>query len=231
MKNKNIRKEVESFLLANADKKYQNFSKTLTPGAKNIMGVRVPLIKQLAKELTRKNITCQDIIFKEDIFEEVLLEGFLIAYSKTSFEIFVKEIKNFIPKINNWASCDLFCAALKRIKKHEDFFFNFLKPYLNSKKEFYIRFALVILLDYYVQKKYLAFIFDTLDNFKHQGYYAKMAAAWLLSQCFIKYPKETFVYSKTSKLDGWTFKKGLEKTKQSFRVSEEFKKSLAALYR
>ena len=230
-KNKIIQKDIRNFLLTNTDKKYQNFSKTLTPGAKNILGVRVPLIKQFAKELTRKNISCQDITFREDIFEEVLLEGFLIAYSKTTFETFVKEIKNFIPKINNWASCDLFCAALKRVKKHEDFFFGFLKPYLNSKKEFYVRFALVLLLDYYVQEKYLAFIFNTLDNFKHQGYYAKMAAAWLLSQCFIKYSKETFVYAKTSKLDTWTFKKGLEKTKQSFRVSDEFKKSLTAIYR
>ena len=223
------KKEIDNFLLANADKKYQKFSAALTPGAKNILGVRVPLVKQLAKKLARQNITCQDIILKDDIFEEVLLEGFLIAYAKTPFEIFVKEIKNFVPKINNWAHCDLFCSALKRIKKHEDFFFDFLKPYLKSKQEFKVRFALVILLGYYVQKKYLTFLFDTLDNFKHQGYYAKMAAAWLFSVCFIKFPGETFAYAKTSKLDAWTFKKGIEKTKQSFRVPLELKKDLDTL--
>ena len=225
------KKEIENFLLVHSDKKYQKFSQALTPNAQNILGVRVPVIKQFAKELVRKEITCSAFNFNEDIFEELLLEGFLIAYAKTSFDTFVKEIKNFVPKINNWAHCDLFCSALKRIKKHEDFFFDFLKPYLKSKQEFKVRFALVILLGYYVKKEHLSFIFATLDNFKHQGYYAKMAAAWLLSQCFIKYPKETFAYAKISELDAWTFKKGLEKTKQSFRVSEEFKKSLAALCR
>ena len=223
------KKEIDNFLLANIDKKYQKFSQTLTPNAQNILGVRVPLVKQLAKKLARHNITCQDIILKEDIFEELLLEGFLIAYAKTPFETFVKEIKNFVPKINNWAHCDLFCSALKRIKKHEDFFFDFLKPYLKSKQEFKVRFALVILLGYYVQKKYLIFLFDTLDNFKHQGYYAKMAAAWLFSVCFIKFPGETFAYAKISKLDAWTFKKGIEKTKQSFRVPLELKKDLDTL--
>ena len=89
-----------------------------------------------------------------------------------------------------------------------------------------MRFGLVILLGYFVKKEKLSFIFETLDNFKHEGYYAKMAAAWLLSVCFVKYPKETYAYAKNSKLDEWTFKKGIEKTKQSFRVSPEFKEKL-----
>ncbi|MBQ6224657.1 MAG: hypothetical protein IJJ58_05765, partial [Campylobacter sp.] len=108
-------------------------------------------------------------------------------------------------------------------------FFNFLQPYLISKKEFYVRFGLVILLGYYVKEEYLTFIFDTLDNFKHKGYYAKMAAAWLLSVCFVKFPQKTFIYAKTSKLDKWAFKKGIEKTRQSFRVSKDFKEKLKTL--
>ena len=229
MQNKIIRREIEKFLQQNADKKFQKFSASLTPGAQNIIGVKVPIVKQFAKELAKQNITSQDILFKEDIFEELLLEAFLIAYAKTDFEIFVKEIKKFVPKINNWAHCDLFCSALKRIKKNEDYFFNFIQPYLKSKKEFKVRFGLVILLGYFVKKEKLNFIFETLDNFKHDGYYAKMAAAWLLSVCFVKYPKETFAYAKHSKLDTWTFKKGIEKTKQSFRVPPEFKDKLNKL--
>lgn len=226
MQNKITRKEIETFLQKNTDKKFQKFSATLTPGAQNIIGVKVPIVKQFAKELARQNITSQDVFLKEDIFEELLLECFLIAYAKTDFEIFVKEIKNFVPKINNWAHCDLFCSALKRIKKNEDYFFNFIQPYLKSKKEFKVRFGLVILLGYFVKKEKLNFIFETLDNFKHDGYYAKMAAAWLLSVCFAKYPNETFAYAKRSKLDEWTFKKGIEKTKQSFRIPPEFKEKL-----
>ncbi len=226
MQNKISRKEIEKFLQKNADKKYQKFSETLTPNAQNILGVKVPIIKQYAKELAKQNITCKDISLKEDIFEELMFKGFLIAYGKTDFETFVKEIKTFVPKINNWAHCDLFCSALKRIKKHQDYFFAFLQPYLKSKQEFKVRFALVILLGYFVKAEHLNFIFETLDNFKHEGYYAKMAAAWLLSVCFVKYPKETFAYAKRSKLDEWTFKKGIEKTKQSLRISQDFKEKL-----
>ncbi len=229
MINKITQKEIRNFLLSKADKKFQKFSTTLTPNAQNILGVKVPIIKQYAKELARQNISYKTGKIKDPYFEEIMLEGFLIAYTKTPFETFVKEIKNFISKINNWAHCDLFCSALKRIKKDEDYFFNFIQPYLKSKKEFYQRFGLVILLGYYVKKAKLDFIFETLDNFKHDGYYAKMAAAWLLSVCFVKFPKRTYAYAKRSKLDKWTFKKGIEKTKQSFRVSKEFKEKLKIL--
>lgn len=229
MINKITQKEIRNFLLSKADKKFQKFSTTLIPNAQNILGVKVPIIKQYAKELARQNISYKTGKIKDPYFEEIMLEGFLIAYTKTPFETFVKEIKNFISKINNWAHCDLFCSALKRIKKDEDYFFNFIQPYLKSKKEFYQRFGLVILLGYYVKKAKLDFIFETLDNFKHDGYYAKMAAAWLLSVCFVKFPKRTYAYAKRSKLDKWTFKKGIEKTKQSFRVSKEFKEKLKIL--
>lgn len=222
-------KEIRNFLLAKADKKHQKFSQTLTPNAQNILGIKVPVIKQFAKELAGKNTFYKTDKLKNPYFEEIMLEGFLIAYSKTPFDVFVREIKNFVPKINNWAHCDLFCCALKRIKKNEQYFFDFIKPYLKSKEEFKVRFALVVLLCYYVKEEYLTFIFKNLDNFNHQGYYAKMSAAWLLSQCFIKYPKETFVYVQNSKLDNWTLKKGIEKTKQSFRVSKEFKEKLKIL--
>jgi Predicted DNA alkylation repair enzyme len=226
MQNKITQKEIRNFLFSKADIKYQKFSAALTPNAKNILGIKVPVIKQYAKELARHNISYKTDKIKNPYFEEIMIEGFLIAYTKTPFETFVKEIKNFIPKINNWAHCDLFCSALKRIKKDEDYFFDFIQPYLKSKKEFYQRFAFVILLGYFVKKEHLNFIFETLDNFKHEGYYAKMAAAWLLSVCFVKFPKETLVYAKRSKLDTWTFKKGIEKTKQSFRVSKDFKEKL-----
>lgn len=229
MINKITQKEIRNFLLSKADKKFQKFSTTLIPNAQNILGVKVPIIKQYAKELARQNISYKTGKIKDPYFEEIMLEGFLIAYTKTPFETFVKEIKNFISKINNWAHCDLFCSALKRIKKDEDYFFNFIQPYLKSKKEFYQRFGLVILLGYYVKKAKLDFIFETLDNFKNDGYYAKMAAAWLLSVCFVKFPKRTYAYAKRSKLDKWTFKKGIEKTKQSFRVSKEFKEKLKIL--
>ena len=106
MQNKITQKEIRNFLFSKADIKYQKFSAALTPNAKNILGIKVPVIKQYAKELARHNISYKTDKIKNPYFEEIMIEGFLIAYTKTPFETFVKEIKNFIPKINNWAHCD-----------------------------------------------------------------------------------------------------------------------------
>ena len=50
----NIRKELQAL----ADAKYQEFHSSLLPGANNILGVRIPQLRIMAKEIIKK----QDII-------------------------------------------------------------------------------------------------------------------------------------------------------------------------
>ena len=88
-----------------------------------------------------------------------------------------------------------------------------------------------MLLSYFIETDYLEKIFIILDNFKHDGYYAKMGAAWLLSMCYVKYPKETEIYLKKSKLDDWTYNKGIQKTCESLRIDKATKQRLKIMKR
>ena len=96
-----------------------------------------------------------------------------------------------MPKINNWAVCDTFCAGLKITKKHKEEMFEFLQKYLKSHKEFEIRFGVVMLLDYYIEEKYLNQLFEIFDSIENKEYYVQMAIAWAISICLIKFYDKT----------------------------------------
>lgn len=156
-----------------------------------------------------------------------MLKGMIIGLSKKEkFEEIKKYIESYIPKINNWALCDVFCAGLKITKKNKEIMWEFIKPYLNSSKEFEIRFGIVMILDYYIEEQYLEENFRIFENVKNEEYYVQMAIAWAISICLIKYFNETIEYLKTSKLDKFTYNKALQKGIESFRISEENKKIL-----
>ena len=139
-------------------------------------------------------------------------------------------IKEFIPYIDNWAVCDIFVAGLK-IKEKEKFY-NFIQKYLeNNKTEFEIRFGLVSLLDYYIDKEHIQEIFKITDKIKRDEYYIEMAIAWLISICYIKFPKETEEYLNNNKLSDFAYNKSIQKIIESTRVDEQVKNKLRKMKR
>lgn len=109
-----------------ADEKYKNFHSNLCPNTDNIIGVRVPKMREIAKEITKENWRNFLTNSSEDYYEEVLIKGFVIAYAKCDTEERLKYIENFIPKINNWAICDSFCNSLKFVNKKRCMINNYL---------------------------------------------------------------------------------------------------------
>ena len=217
--------DIRKRLKQEAEEKYRLFSAALIPNIDNILGVRIPKLNKLAKELYKtdwKPLLNQPCIY----MEETMLQGMLIA--KTGdFEL----VKQFVPKINNWSVCDKFCNSLKCVKDNKQQVWKFIQPYLKSKKEYNNRFALVIMLEYFIEEDYLAKIFEILNTFNSKKYYAQMAAAWLVSMCFVEYPTETTEFLKTTKLDDWTYNKSIQKVIESLKVDKSTKQKLKLMKR
>lgn len=188
----------------------------------------IPLIRQNAKNIPREDFA-KKLKAKPKSQEELILRGMIIA--RMSYEEMYENFDSQAALINDWCSCDIFCASLKPlIKKHQkEFFKQKIEPLLRSRKEFEVRVGLVLLLGY-VNPDYLAVIFDRAEGLKdREEYYIKMAIAWLVAECFIKFPEETLSYLKVSKLPKWTFNKTISKICDSFRVEEDAKKYLKTL--
>ena len=139
-----------------------------------------------------------------------------------------------IDYIDNWCTCDVFCSGLKkRIKtRREELFEKKIESLLEDKREFAARAGLVLLKSYYVDFDYLAVIFDRVDKLaSREEYYIRMAIAWLVAECFIKYPDVTLAYMKMSKLPRWTYNKTISKICDSYRVELEMKELLKKMRR
>ncbi len=219
---------IEEKLKELTDKKYKEFQLKLCPGVDNILGVRVPILRKYAKDLL-KEYTLDEILYNlsDKYYESIMLQGMVIGQDKKKdFSEKLEYIKEFIPKINNWAVCDTFCAGLKITEKNKERVWDFLKEYLKSDKEFELRFALVMILDFYIDEKYIDEVLKIIDNIKSNAYYVQMAAAWALSTCAVKFYDKTYKYLKISKIDKFTFNKAIQKSIESYRITDEQKQTL-----
>ena len=224
-----VSNEIKQELIQMSDSKYKSFHSNLCPGISNILGIRVPNLREYAKKIIKK-YSFEELInnIDDEYYEEIMLQGMLIGLnSKEDFNVIKKYIEDYIPKIDNWAICDTFCAGLKIVNQNKENMWDFIKQYLDSDKEFYLRFAIVIILDYYIEEKYLEEIFRIFNNIQSEYYYVKMAIAWAISICLIKYYDKTINYlENNSKIDKWTYNKSLQKAIESYRITKDQKELL-----
>jgi Predicted DNA alkylation repair enzyme len=218
---KTVRKE----LLALAEGEYQKFTQALNPGIANMLGVRLPALRKLADKIYKENPQEYLADTKIKYAEELMLEAMLIC--KQPFDL--ETIKNFVPKINGWGVCDTFCCGLKIKDSDKPALLKFIAPYIDSESEFDVRFCTVILLAIFDEPQYAKQALALLKKFKHEGYYAKMGAAWAVSVFFVKARNETFAFLQNNRLDKFTHNKSIQKICESFRVSKEYKQLVRSL--
>lgn len=218
--------DIKQDLLKMQDEKYKNFHSGLCPGVNNIIGIRIPVLRDYAKKI-KGQVDISAI--SNDYYEEVMLKGMLIGLEK---KLDFEKISNFIPLINNWAVCDTFCAGLKQIKNNKEKMWDFIQNYINSKKEFEVRFAVVTILDFYIDEQYIDRVLELLKTVKHEGYYAKMAVAWAYSFCFIKFFEKTkneFESFDKNNIDKFIYNKSIQKSIESYRLTREQKNILKSM--
>ena len=215
------------------DEKFKDFTSALIPGARPILGVRVPILRRLAKEIAKGDWQTYLRDATEDSYEEIAIKGFVIGYAKAELEVLLPYIAEHIEKINDWSLCDGFCSNLKVIEKHREEFLEFLLPYAKIDDEFKQRVVAVMLMTYYLTDEYIDMTLKVLDNLKNEKYYCKMAVAWAIATAWAKQREKTCCYmlDGNNTLNDWTYNKAIQKMLESYRVSDEDKVMLRKMKR
>lgn len=222
------------YLKSNADLKYRDFHSSLVPDTESnsIIGIRMPIMRKIAKEISKGNAREFLDISQAEYYEQRIISALVMGLIKTeSFDDFVSLVNAFVPKINNWAVCDCFCAGLKEVNKYKKKFFEFLSNYLESKNEWYIRFAFVIMLNYYLESEFIDDVLARCDSVNSDKYYILMAQAWMLATAYAKQKEKTHKYFLNNNLNDATFNKAIQKCIESRRVTDDDKKFLRTLKR
>lgn len=222
----NVTEWVRAELKGNVDDKYREFQKSLVPGMENIQGVRLPVIRKIAQRAAKEDY--RDFAEHADIavYEELMIRGMMIGYANLDRKERETELIKVVPLIDNWGVCDSCCTTYKFMKNDQEDWFSFIKNYLYSGREFEIRFAVVCMLDFFINEEFIDRVLKLLSEVHHDGYYVKMAVAWALSVCYVKYPEKTEPILRNNILDDFTQNKTIQKIRESYRVSKEDKERL-----
>lgn len=221
--------EIKKNLFKYQDKKYQKFESSLIPNIekKLIIGVKTPILKNMAKEIIKADLSDKYIkMLPHKYFEENQIHSFIISESK-DFDECIKNINNFLKYVDNWATCDQLCPKI--FKKNKNQLLIHIKKWINIKKTYYIRFGIKMLMSYFLDedfdKKYLKMV----SSIKSDEYYVNMMIAWYFATALAKQYDDTIVYLEKYKLSPWVHNQTIKKAIESYRVSENNKKYLRSL--
>ena len=146
-------------------------------------------------------------------------------------EEYRKYLDDFVPKITNWSVCDSCVSGFKFMRTDPDYWFDYLESYRDSKEEFELRFMIVAMMNHFVDAEHIDEILSVCSGIRHDGYYAKMAAAWTLQVCYVKFPEKTRLLLENNSMDDFIHNKTIQKIRESYQVSREEKAELELLRR
>ncbi len=218
-------------LQQNQDRGYRDFHLKTCPNAGNLIGVRMPIQRRLAKQITKGDFRRFLSETKNEFYEETLIEGLVIATAKMELTERLRYARGFVPKIYNWAICDAFAASWKISEKDLDEVWKFLQDYRTSSYEFECRFMIVMMLDHFLRIDYLAGVLETVCTAQTEQYYVGMACAWLVAEAFTQFREPVLAILESGRLMDFIQNRAIQKIRDSYRISRADKDLVATLRR
>ena len=220
--NSNIHDDIVMKLtkLAEGNETYAEFNKRIVNTEMPVVGVRVPDLRRLARQLA-PDISAADIsellTVQDESFDYVLLCGLLITHARLDDQTAIDLTKQYLPRVDSWAHIDVFIEKKRRFAG--ELWWNFALESLRSEAEFTVRYGVVSLMTNFLDEAHIDQVFAALRNITHDGYYVKMALAWLYATAAVNFFELTLAELKNGHVDAWTRNKAYQKMRESRRFT------------
>ncbi len=221
--------ELQKTLFDMADPEYKEFHQRLMPTVDpdTVIGVRTPVLRTFAKKFS-KTPEASDFLaaLPHKYYEENNLHAFVIEPTR-GFAEAAALTENFLPYIDNWATCDMFLP--REFKKHPQELLPYIKRWISSSKPYTVRFAIGLLMKLYLDENYKPEYLEAVAAVRSDEYYVKMMAAWYFATALAKRYDDAVKYISGHRLDPQTHKMAVRKACESNRISREVKAELRAI--
>lgn len=223
----NVYERVVADLMTKTDPQYKIFNDKITKSKTESLGVRMPVVKKIAKSADKSEIEEYLAECKFAYYEDTLLYGLFLA--RLDAEEFWKRKDEYLCRCDSWAHIDTVVPEIRIGKADKEKFYILNKDGIENLDGYYLRFRIVMFMRFYVDETHTDEILRLMDKLDGKGYYNDMAIAWLVSVAFVRQREITLAYLQDDNLGEFTHNKAISKIHDSFRVSDSDKKYLKTL--
>lgn len=168
------------------DLEYQSFQSKLIPNisAESIIGVRIPKLKILAKELSMDS-SKNDFMatLPHRYYEENQLHIMMICLEK-DFNRCIDQLEIFLPYADNWAVTDQ--SSPKCFKKKHEELLPVITKWLYSDHVYTARYAINIFMREFLDDDFKLHYAELISEKRGDDYYLKMMIAWYFATALAK---------------------------------------------
>lgn len=218
---------VELFKMQDMD--YRDFNSKLIPTVdkESMIGIRTPDLRKYAKQLGKSSDAIEFLqTLPHKYFDENQLHAFIISEIK-DFKSCVDRVNEFLPYVDNWATCDQ--LSPKVFKKHHKELITYIKEWLKSDKVYTLRFGIGMLMEHFLDEDFDILYPETVSKIRSGEYYINMMIAWYFATALAKRYESIIPFIENNSLDIWTHNKAIQKAVESLRISDEKKEYLKSL--
>lgn len=207
------------------------FVAKLTPNIdpSSILGVRVPLLRKLAKQIIREG---NADTFLNDLphryLEENQIHAFVINDIR-DYDECMEQLEAFLPYVDCWNVTD--AIRPKIIAKHTKQAEPVLRRWMKSREPYTVRTAIGLYMAYYLDDAFERKQAERIADLRFDHYYVRMMAAWYMATALAKQPDAVMPLLEAHRMDVWTHNKTIQKAVESYRIPEAQKAYLKTMRR
>ena len=222
------KKDIREELFGLRDEKYAAFQSKLIPGTDPaaVIGVRLPALRRLAKEIVKDGRKEEALRLPHEYYDEYQLHAFVISLTKDFGEC-VAETEEFLPYIDNWAVCDTLSPVA--FTKNRERLIPLIMKWIRSDRIYTVRFGIHMLMSHFLGDSFSTEYPELVAGISSSEYYVNMMRAWYFATALAKQYDSVIPFLEDNKLDRWTHNKTIQKSIESYRISDDRKEYLKSL--
>lgn len=210
------------------DPSYREFNSKLIPGVENVLGIRIPVLRNIVKEMSEEEWEVFLNSLPHNYHEENIMHMIIITEEK-DFNKAKEMLLNFLPYVDNWQVSDVGIPKSFKSTKDRESLLEFVKILISKEATYFKRYGISILMKLFLDDFYNSEVLDMVANIKSEEYYVNMMRAWFFQEAMVKRCDDSIKYLEEKKLDRFTHLKTISKCVDSRKIDEKTKLYLKSL--